>query len=1338
MCPVDPIEGTNEMDTHADTCVLGRNFVIAQYSGRECDVLPYSDDYEAVTGVPIVTGATAWTDQETGETWILLIHEAIWMADRMPHSLINPNQLRAFGIDVEDNPTRGPLYIAESEADIRIPLRMVGTNILFESRTPTQDELETCRRVELSNQFEWFPGSAHERFDVHVASVRMSDSRFEDDNGPDLIYNPDSFARNLIGSVRTSAASTRNIQAVLTDTTKPNTFASSDRRVDVTPQSLADRWMIGLKQAELTLKHTTQRYVRSALLPLSRRYKADRIFHLPRLQGEWFTDTVFGRVTSRDGMTCGQIFANESYFATFYPMDKKSKAGDALRVFCNEFGIPNKLVHDGAKEMTGNKTEFQRQVIKHDIRSRQSEAEQHNQSPAEGVVREVRRRWYRIMFRRKVPKVYWDYGMRWVCETMSRTSLRDQRIDGGVPLTMVAGETPDISPYLEFGFYDRVWYQDNAGLGVQLPGRWLGVATNVGAMMCYHILQANGYVVCRSTVSNPTNLELQTDEVKATFADFDASIDAMLRDDEFPDQGDKPNPDDWADLAATDADFREEFFKIYEDPNLKDADLEEPPEPSPGIMDEEFLKMELALPRDDEGPSFARVKKRLKDADGLPVGVANNNPILDTRIFEVEFLDGHTAAMTANAIAENLFAQVDSEGHRLIMIDEIIDHRKSDKALTIDDVDTLKNGRRYQRRSTKGWEMLVRWKDGAETWVPLKDLKEAYLVQVAEYATLNRIHDEPAFSWWVPHVIHKRDQIISKVKTKYWQKTHKYGIEVPRSVPEALRIDAKNGNTLWWDAICLEMKNIQIAFEPWFGKKPPVGYKEIQCHFIFDVKLGENFRRKARYVAQGNRTEDPDVITFSSVVSRDSVRIALLLAALNGLELKACDIKNAYLTAPNKEKVYIIAGPEFGPELCGTMMIVVRALYGLKSAGAAFRSYLAEHLISLDYRASYADPDVWLRPAVKPDGTEYYEMILCYVDDILSISHDPMRTMLRIKEKFALKNDEVKTPSDYLGGTLALMNNEMGVPCWSQSSDKYVKAAIENVETKLKASDRVLRSAKHCTAPFVTGYRPELDVSAELALEGHRYYQELIGVLRWAVELGRLDILLETSLLSAYLASPREGHLEAVFHIFGYLKSHPNRKIAFDPSYPDISKKRFLKHDWSDFYRDAKEAIPPNAPPPRGKSVTMDCFVDANLAGDTITRRSQTGILIFVNRAPILWHSKRQNTVEASTFGSEIVALKNAIELIEGLRYKLRMFGVEIEGPTNIYCDNEAVVRNCSTPESVLKKKHHSIAYHRNREAVASLTVRIGKESTDTNLADVFTKIMTAAQRDYILDRFMY
>ena len=100
--------------------------------------------------------------------------------------------------------------------------------------------------------------------------------------------------------------------------------------------------------------------------------------------------------------------------------------------------------------------------------------------------------------------------------------------------------------------------------------------------------------------------------------------------------------------------------------------------------------------------------------------------------------------------------------------------------------------------------------------------------------------------------------------------------------------------------------------------------------------------------------------------------------------------------------------------------------------------------------------------------------------------------------------------------------------------------------------------------------------------------------------------------------------------------------------------------------------------------------------------------------------------------------MKNAVELIEGLRYKLRMFGVPILGPTNVYCDNEAVTKNCSIPESTLKKKHHSIAYHRNRESVAAGTIRITKEDSETNLADVFTKLMTALRRNQLFDKFMY
>jgi hypothetical protein len=187
-----------------------------------------------------------------------------------------------------------------------------------------------------------------------------------------------------------------------------------------------------------------------------------------------------------------------------------------------------------------------------------------------------------------------------------------------------------------------------------------------------------------------------------------------------------------------------------------------------------------------------------------------------------------------------------------------------------------------------------------------------------------------------------------------------------------------------------------------------------------------------------------------------------------------------------------------------------------------------------------------------------------------------------------------------------------------------------------------------------------------------------------------------------------------------------------------IDESKFVKFDWEDFYRGVKEAVPGDMPPPRGNPVSTHVFVDASHASDKLNRRSQTGILIFVNRAPIMWYSKRQNAVETSTFGSEFIALKTAVEMTEGLRYKLRMFGIPIEEATNVYCDNEAVYKNASRPESVLRKKHHSIAYHRCREAVAAGTVRLAKEHTDTNLADLFTKVMAEMKREGILDNFTY
>ena len=131
-----------------------------------------------------------------------------------------------------------------------------------------------------------------------------------------------------------------------------------------------------------------------------------------------------------------------------------------------------------------------------------------------------------------------------------------------------------------------------------------------------------------------------------------------------------------------------------------------------------------------------------------------------------------------------------------------------------------------------------------------------------------------------------------------------------------------------------------------------------------------------------------------------------------------------------------------------------------------------------------------------------------------------------------------------------------------------------------------------------------------------------------------------------------------------------------------------------------------------------------------MTQRLQSGILLFINRAPILWFSKRQNTVETSTFGSEFVALPIAVELIEALRYKLRMFGIPIEGATNVFCDNEAVTKNAIY-------LHSPIAYHRTRE-VAAGTIRVTKENGKTNLADVLTKSLPQVTKELLCDKFMY
>jgi hypothetical protein len=306
----------------------------------------------------------------------------------------------------------------------------------------------------------------------------------------------------------------------------------------------------------------------------------------------------------------------------------------------------------------------------------------------------------------------------------------------------------------------------------------------------------------------------------------------------------------------------------------------------------------------------------------------------------------------------------------------------------------------------------------------------------------------------------------------------------------------------------------------------------------------------------------------------------------------------------------------------------------LKTSGAAFRSLLAEQLDNIGYTASRGDPDVWMRPILKGDR-KYYEYVLVYVDDLLVVSFNPQQTMDQLSQTFRFKGGSIKTPDSFLGAQLSI-NTNAGRNYWVISAEKYILAACDTIKSKMEerhkltpyntddpSSDFTFPDYKRrrATTPFNSSYRPELDTTRELDDEEKTFYQEMIGILRWTVELGRCDILLEISLLSSHLSLPRLGHIQVACHIFNYLLAHPNRSIHMDHRLPSIDASRFHQADWADFYRHSFEPIPDHIPDPLGESVEIHCFVDASHASDKQSRKSQTGILVFLNRAPIYWYS---------------------------------------------------------------------------------------------------------------------
>jgi hypothetical protein len=204
-------------------------------------------------------------------------------------------------------------------------------------------------------------------------------------------------------------------------------------------------------------------------------------------------------------------------------------------------------------------------------------------------------------------------------------------------------------------------------------------------------------------------------------------------------------------------------------------------------------------------------------------------------------------------------------------------------------------------------------------------------------------------------------------------------------------------------------------------------------------------------------------------------------------------------------------------------MIIEKALYGLKTSGAACRALLASSRTELGYESTRADPDVWICAAVKPDGFEYYEMLLVYVDDIFVIAFDAKLTMDAIGKLYRLKDGSVGPPERYLGANIKRVQLPNGTMAWSIGADEYVNKVLATVKATLESEGMKLKGK--ASKPLPNGCRPDLDVSPECNAVMTQRYQRYLGILCWALESCCIDSVLEVSLMSSFNALQREGHL---------------------------------------------------------------------------------------------------------------------------------------------------------------------------------------------------------------------
>lgn len=1303
-------------------------------------------DKHQVTHIPIVT-CGAYTISRNHGPMILVFHQFAGMM-RGP-TIISSAQLEAFGNRVNDRSIRvdaNGQRITTNDG-FEFPLHIRQGLPYLDIRPYTDTEFDSLPHIVLTSDVDWdpstmdgeFPTSSEEEFhdagqydngtnfDVFgnyikgtiIASARtlVNDPILQDTVLPDQLLVIQDFdhdpledeyphrdkesALGVTHSTPGSGELTTETSAIpdstIIDGAENRVFRNISPHVAVEePDPEALRPFFAFLPAEIvkrTLRATTQ-YARVPMSDTMQRFYKSPFpaLNIPRRDEDLLVDIIYSDTPAiDDGSTSAAIYSGKiSHVLDVFGMKRDSQFVNTLEDVIRDRGAPTRLLSDHAMTIRSNRVlDVLRSLC---IGQWTSEPHRQHQNTMERRYQTAKRITNIVMERSGCPPSCWLLCLQYVCTVLNCTVCRS--LDWKIPLTVLLGTTIDVSPLLRFHWYQPVFYvreQPNfPSESREAFGHFVGIATHCGHAMTFKVLTDDTQkIIQRSQVrpaDDPTRPNLRLTDL------FNGEPPAQIF---VKSRDDSDDPDD--------------IPKLDEDT----GEIEHDVTPTMVLVDtSELIGRTFLMDGNKEGTRHrARIVdqitdefKRTKEHTKFKLSVNN---------------DEYEDVMTYSEILRHL--EKDQEQETLWRFKRIIGHQGP--------LDS-----QHPEYKGSSYNVQVEWENGEITFEPLKTIAADDPVTCAIYARDKGLLDTDGWKRFRRDA--KRDKklqrMINQAKLRSFRTApvYKYGFEIPRDYEHAKRIDAKNGNTRWQDATILEVTQL-FEYRTFIDKGHirvaiiPKGYRKIKVHLVFDVK--HDGRHKVRCVADGHLTEVPLDSVYSGVVSLRGLRIMIFLSVLNQLEMWATDVGNAYLEAITKEKLYIVAGTEFGPELEGHVLIIYKALYGLRSSGKQWHERFADCLRSEGFMPCKAEPDIWIRPS--KDRT-HYEMVAVYVDDLAIGMKNPEEFLNVLTQKYNFKLKGSGPIAFHLGCDFE--RDEHGTLCMIPK--QYIERIVKQYETMFGTMPKT-----KFTSPLAKNDHPEIDTSPILDVEGIRQYQSLIGSLQWAVSLGRFDITTAVMTLSSFRALPREGHLDRAKRVVSYLYRNKDARIRFRVHEPDLSDIVIPEYDWSTTtYGNVREDVPTDIPIPLGKPVVTVSYIDANLLHCMTTGRSVTGILHFLNGTPIDWYSKKIATVETATYGAEFASARTCVEQLVDLRNTLRYLGVPLREKSFMFGDNESVVNSSIQPHAKLHKRHNALSFHRVREAIASRVYVFTHIAGENNPADILSKHWGYDQVWHMLQSLLY